>query len=68
MDDMRYDKCQHCEDYPYVTDKNRKEICYRCDLEDALDKLKVELKQTWMYKFLVRCAEWLNRMLGARNK
>lgn len=25
------DKCLNCPDYPYVTNENRKQICYRCD-------------------------------------
>ena len=53
-------KCSECSDYPYVTDENRKQICYRCDLEDAINEFKVSLKETWIYKIMIKMLDWLN--------
>lgn len=39
------DKCLNCPDYPYVTDENRKQICYRCDLDDAVNDFNETFKE-----------------------
>lgn len=57
------DKCLNCPDYPYVTDENRKQICYRCDLEDAVNEFKATLKKTWLYKFMIKLLDWLETKL-----
>lgn len=55
--------CSNCLDYPYVTDENRKQICYRCDLEDAVNEFKVALKETCLYKFMIKLLDWLDDKL-----
>ena len=57
------DKCLKCPDYPYVTDENRKSICYRCDLEDVVGELKEELIDSWLYKSMIKILDWLNEKL-----
>lgn len=57
------DKCLNCPNYPYVTNKNRKQICYRCDLEDAVNEFKAALKETWLYKFMIKLLDWLDYKL-----
>lgn len=57
------DKCLNCPDYPYVIDENRNKICYRCDLEDAVNEFKAALKDTWSYKFMTKLLGWLDDKL-----
>lgn len=57
------DKCLNCQDYPYVTDENRKQICYRCDLEDTVNDLKEAFKETWIYKIMIKLLDWLEDKL-----
>ena len=57
------DKCLNCLDYPYVTDENRKQICYSCDLEDAVNEFKAAFKETWLYKFMIKIMNWLDDKL-----
>lgn len=57
------DRCLNCPDYPYVTNKNRKAICGRCDLEDAVDKLKETFKEAWLYKSMIKLLDWLSERL-----
>lgn len=56
-------KCLNCPDYPYVTDKNRNQICYRCDLEDAVSEFEEALKDTWLYKSMIKFLDWLSERL-----
>lgn len=57
------DKCLNCPYYLYVTDENRDKICYRCDLDDAANKFKSALKETWLYKFMIKLLDWLKNKL-----
>lgn len=57
------DRCLNCPDYQYVTDKNRKSICYRCDLEDAVNELKEAFEEAWLYKFMIKFLDWLSERL-----
>ena len=57
------DKCLNCPDYPYVIDKNRDKICYRCDFQDAVCELKQAFEESWMYKFMVKLLDWLEDRL-----
>lgn len=57
------DKCLNCPDYLYVTDEDRKQICYRCDLEGAVNEFKATLKETWLYKFMIKLLDWLEDKL-----
>lgn len=56
-------KCLNCPDYSYVTDENRDKICYRCDLEDTVNEFKSTLKETWIYKDMVKLLDWLDDKL-----
>ena len=57
------DRCLNCPDYSYVTDKNRKSICYRCDLEDAVDEFKEALRETWLYKSMIKFLDLVSERL-----
>ena len=57
------DRCLNCSDYPYVTDKNRKSICYKCDLEDAINELKKTFRKTRLCKFMIKLLDWLSERL-----
>ncbi len=62
------DKCKHCEDFQYVTDKNRKDICWRCDLQDAKDEFwRVFEEETWLGRMLVKFLDWLENILSRRR-
>ena len=61
------DKCKYCEDYPYVTDKNRKDICWWCDLQDAKEEFwRIFEEETWLGRMLVRFLDWLENILSRR--
>lgn len=51
-------KCLNCSDYKYVTNKNRKQVCYQCDIKDATDELRQVFKEAWMYKAVIRLLDW----------
>lgn len=60
--DMK-DKCLNYLDCPYITDENRKQICYRCDLENAVNEFKTTLKEAWLYKFMIKLLDWVEDKL-----
>lgn len=57
------DKCLNCPYYLYVTDENRDKICYNCNFEDVVNEFKIDLKETWLYKFIVNVLDWLEDKL-----
>ncbi len=62
------EKCKDCDLYPYVTDKNQKYICWRCDLQDAKDKfLRMFEEETWLGQKLVKFLNWLENILDRRK-
>jgi hypothetical protein len=53
---------------PNVTDKNRKDICWRCDLQDAKDEFwRVFEEETWLGRMLVKFLNWLENILSRRR-
>ena len=63
------EKCKYCEDFQYVTDKNRKDICWRCDLQDAKDEFwRVFEEETWLGRMLVKFLNWLENILSRRRQ
>lgn len=62
------EECKNCEDFQYVTDKNRKDICWCCDLQDAKDELRrVFEEETWLGRILVKFLNWLENILSRRK-
>ena len=57
------DKCLNCPYYLYVIDENRDKICYNCNFEDVVNEFKINLKETWLYKFVVNVLDWLEDKL-----
>ena len=34
-----------------------------CDYKDKIEKLKESLKETWLYKFMIKLLDWLSKKL-----
>lgn len=62
------EECKYCEDFQYVTDKNRKDICRQCDLQDAKDEFwRAFEEETWLGRMLVKFLNWLENILSRRK-
>lgn len=63
VDTKPYDKCKYCDVQPYVNDKNRKDICWRCDLQNATDELKrIFIKESCVGRVCNRILSWICKL------
>ena len=67
--DCMKDKCKHCEDFQYVADKNREDICWRCDLQDAKEEFwRVFEEKTRIGRMLVKFLDWIENILSRKEE
>ena len=55
---------EYCEYYQYITEKNLKKICGNCIMKVAVEELKESLKETTLYKVLIKILDWISEKLN----